>query len=73
MAYLFTKKTFYIGVLNWGNFYYQPGRDDNDLRQRLIDSWSSFQQAIIDEALDQIDDDLGFRHELGLEADTLNI
>jgi len=33
--------------------YRQPVRDVDELRQRLIDSWSNIQQTVIDEAIDQ--------------------
>jgi len=33
--------------------YQQPVQDVDELKRRLIDCWSSIQQAIIDQAIDQ--------------------
>ena len=41
----------------WGwmqeRVYKTPVRDTNDLKQRLIDTWASIPQSVVDEAVDQ--------------------
>jgi len=39
--------------------YQQPVQDVDELKRRLIDCWSSIQQAIIDQAIDQWRGELG--------------
>jgi len=33
--------------------YKTPVRDTSDLKQRLIDTWASIPQSVVDEAIDQ--------------------
>jgi len=54
--------------------YRLPVRYVDELRQRLIDGWSSMQQTVIDEAIDQWRIRLGHvLRSVAPETDTLNI